>query len=156
MAGGADRWRSSLSGAPVVLVGDAPVSRSKVPAKQKRGRGDTAGVEISVEGLLSRIVQGGGAVPVIDPDEATRAQWRRAVYQAKCLGRFPDGHQLRLHGRSRGDVVVELVAGEHPDPPRLRRERNQRRLCDALTDQLQWWPPSRLIPISIVCRREVG
>jgi hypothetical protein len=67
----------------------------------------------TADGLI-RQLRAQGRVCVEDPSPAVRAAWRRAIHAAKEQGLVPQGHHLRHHGRDRGDLVVELMSGDHP------------------------------------------
>lgn len=84
------------------------------PQSPHRGR------EVTVDDLLSRLAA--GPVRVDSPSEEERAAWRRVVHAARQQRRVPDGLHLRHRGRDRGELVIELVEGEHP-AHRAQRER---------------------------------
>jgi hypothetical protein len=56
-----------------------------------------------------------GLIRVNDPPDDVRAVWRRLIYAAKERRVVPAGLYLRHSGRDRGDLVIELCAGQHPD-----------------------------------------
>jgi hypothetical protein len=111
---------------------DTPALASAVLSKRATPRPARGTAEISPDDLLSRIAQGNGTLRVTDPDTPTRARWRRAVHRAKQAGRVPEGFHVRLQGRDQGDLVIELVAGEHPEADRWNGEPRGLRLRDVL------------------------
>ncbi|MGH9126463.1 MAG: hypothetical protein ACRDZ8_17310 [Acidimicrobiales bacterium] len=100
----------------------APVRASPASSKLAASRPSTATGEISPDDLLSEVAQGNGILRVASPDAPTRERWRRAINRVKQTGRVPEGFHLRLQGRDEGDLVIELVAGEHPDAARWNGE----------------------------------
>ncbi|WP_157110897.1 hypothetical protein [Nocardia anaemiae] len=54
-------------------------------------------------------------VRISEPDEQTRAAYRRAVHAAKQSGLVPKGRVLRYTGRSSGDIIVRLLDADQPD-----------------------------------------
>ncbi|MDZ5447565.1 hypothetical protein U2F26_33495 [Micromonospora sp. 4G57] len=58
--------------------------------------------------LVDQLDQGDGVVRVEEPDEQTRARYRRAIHAAKQHKLVPDGYELRHTGRDRNDIVVML------------------------------------------------
>ncbi|QQQ75482.1 hypothetical protein IOD16_31005 [Saccharothrix sp. 6-C] len=85
--------------------------RSPRPASEKK----RSARQITVETLLQLLEEQDGSVRVEDPDSETRAAWRRAIAAVKRQNLVPAGMHLRHHGRDEGDLVIELVQGEHPD-----------------------------------------
>ncbi|MDG4803735.1 hypothetical protein [Micromonospora sp. WMMD980] len=58
--------------------------------------------------LVDQLKRGDGVLRVEEPDEQTRARYRRAIHAAKQQNLLPDGYELRHTGRDRGDIVVRL------------------------------------------------
>ncbi|MEV1332719.1 hypothetical protein AB0J20_24465 [Micromonospora costi] len=58
--------------------------------------------------LVNQLAHGDGVVRIEEPDEQTRARYRRAIHAAKQHNLVPDGYELRHTGRDRGDIVVRL------------------------------------------------
>ncbi|GAA4402237.1 hypothetical protein GCM10023147_42600 [Tsukamurella soli] len=56
-------------------------------------------------------LQESGRITVADPEESTRAHYRRVLHACRVHHLIPMGHQLRFTGRSSGDIVVMLSAG---------------------------------------------
>lgn len=68
----------------------------------------------AVTNLFDRLDAGGGTLRIAEPDRESRARWRRVIHAAKAGARVPAGYHLRHRGRDRGDLVIELVKGDHP------------------------------------------
>lgn len=73
-------------------------------------------------------------VRVPDPAPTIRAAWRRVIHALKDQGPVPDAYRLQHHGRDRGDLVVQLVAGAHPSD-QYRKERPAIVPLPAATDE---------------------
>jgi hypothetical protein len=73
-----------------------------------------------------------GAITVPDPSPEVRAAWRREIHAVKRQGLVPEGFHLLHHGRDSGDLVVEVVKGDHPG----RKYRDGDRLPVAVPDGL--------------------
>ncbi|XVS66014.1 hypothetical protein ACQPYE_08160 [Actinosynnema sp. CA-299493] len=86
--------------------------RTSKPASQKKR---PSAPQITAETLLKLLAEQDGHVQIGDPDDKTRAAWRRAITAVKRRNLVPAGMHLRHHGRDEGDLVIELVQGEHPD-----------------------------------------
>lgn len=81
------------------------------PRQPKTARSQIGGG--AADELMQQLSESGRIV-VSDPDPATRRWWRQAIHAAKARGLVPAGMHVRHTGRDSGDLVVELVAGEHP------------------------------------------
>lgn len=86
--------------------------RSSRPASEKKW---STVPRIAAETLLKLLEEQGGLVRIDDPDDQARAAWRRAIAALKRQNLVPAGMHLRHHGRDEGDLLIELVQGEHPD-----------------------------------------
>jgi DNA-binding IscR family transcriptional regulator len=82
--------------------------------------------ELSADELLAALAANNNVVTLENPDDTTRALWRRALHRTKREGRVPEGFHLQLRGQSQGDFVMALVEGRHPHtqyqeakPPRI-------------------------------------
>ncbi|MET8553308.1 hypothetical protein [Micromonospora zamorensis] len=84
----------------------APVPRQQPAAASTDGT--TSATMVLAQQLVDQLAHGDGVVRVNEPDEQTRARYRRAIHAAKQHKLVPDGHELRHTGRSRGDIVVRL------------------------------------------------
>ncbi|WP_439655936.1 hypothetical protein ACSHWB_26260 [Lentzea sp. HUAS TT2] len=91
-----------------------PVRSRPADQPQKPVRPQAKAVEISVEELLSRLHKD-SRLHIVKPDRDTRAALRRAIHAAKQSDLVPTGMHLRHHGRDDGDLIIELVEGQHPD-----------------------------------------
>lgn len=56
-----------------------------------------------------------GTITVTDPDEKTRASYRRALHACRSHHLVPAGQELRFTGRDIGDIVIKLVTGSSAD-----------------------------------------
>jgi hypothetical protein len=66
---------------------------------------------------------------IVDPDEETRARYRRIIHAAKQHSLVPEGFHLRHTGRNAGDVVIVLSDDSAPDDTGWNRIRlNSRRV----------------------------
>ncbi|WP_148220733.1 hypothetical protein [Xylanimonas cellulosilytica] len=61
--------------------------------------------------LVQRLQQESGKISVTDPEDSTRAQYRRLLHACRVHRLVPDGHELRFTGRSSGDIVMVLSTG---------------------------------------------
>ncbi len=68
--------------------------------------------------LIDQLNSADGEIYIADPSERVRAQYRRAIYDAKERGLVPEGLQLWHTGRDRGDMVIRLLK-RHTRPPRV-------------------------------------
>jgi hypothetical protein len=100
--------------------------------------------EAEAKKLILLLQQRDGRLRIDDPDEPTRAAWRRAIHAAKQYGLIPEGMHLLHHGRDHGELVIELVEGEHPDAKyrtsRPRLDAPQPRSTHPLIEQLRRHP----------------
>jgi len=106
----------------------ATVACGKTPRRSDR-------VDKSPEGavaLIRRLRQAGGTLHISDPDEATRAQYRRVLHAAVQRGIVPDGFHLLHTGRDAGDLIIRLESDEHRDEADWNRIRLSAR--DLITD----------------------
>src|SRR5438132_1710094 len=56
------------------------------------------------EGLVERLMAGGGHLRIPNPDPDTRAAWRRAIHSANQSPSLPKGKMIRHQGRDSGDI----------------------------------------------------
>lgn len=91
-----------------------PVQSRPADQPQKPVRPRAKAVEVSAEELLSSLHKD-SRLRIVKPDRDTRAAWRRAIHAAKQSDLVPAGMHLRHHGRDDGDLIIELVEGQHPD-----------------------------------------
>ena len=77
---------------------------------------------ISPHDLLAQLAANNGVITILDPDADTRAAWRRAVHRTKQEDRVSEGFHLHYSGRDHGDLVIELMSGEHPDTQSRKRK----------------------------------
>ena len=68
--------------------------------------------------LIDQLNSADGEIHIADPSERVRAQYRRAIYDAKERGLVPEGLQLWHTGRDRGDMVIRLLK-RHTRPLRV-------------------------------------
>ncbi len=94
---------------------DSQARRYQASIRGSSQRAASSSDEMSGQQLLALLREQDGRVHLDDPDEQTRGTWRRAIHALKSEGLVPAGMHLRYRGRDSGDLVIELVAGEHPD-----------------------------------------
>ena len=85
------------------------------PQPARSGSTDAAG--------LIRRLENEGTLRIVEPDDATRAEYRRAIHAAKQRGMVPEGRILRHTGRNGGDLVIKLDDAENPDETEWNRIR---------------------------------
>jgi hypothetical protein len=73
---------------------------------------------VTSDQLIDQLNSADGEIYIADPNERVRAQYRRAIYDAKERGLVPEGLQLWHTGRDRGDMVIRLLK-RHARPPRV-------------------------------------
>jgi hypothetical protein len=83
------------------------------PAVVGVGHALSTAMDEAVTDLFDHLGAGGGILRIAEPDRESRARWRRVIHAAKAGGRVPVGYHLRYRGRDRGDLVIELVKGDH-------------------------------------------
>lgn len=91
-----------------------PVSsavRDGAPEPTKLGLGDGASETLRLAKTLIEQLQESGKITVTDPEESTRAHYRRVLHACRAHHLVPVGHELRFTGRSSGDIVVMLSTG---------------------------------------------
>lgn len=84
----------------------AGVSQKQTAAASTDGPG-SATLALAQQ-LVDQLTQGDGVVRIAEPDEQTRARYRRAIHAAKQHKLVPEGYELRHTGRDSGDIVVRL------------------------------------------------
>ncbi|GAB3852737.1 hypothetical protein ACFPIJ_48260 [Dactylosporangium cerinum] len=91
-----------------LLVPDpvAPAMREQILTLLVTVAGDGDGGVPSAEVMIECLRHGPLRIP--DPPTPVRAAWRRTISAALRLQLVPEGHQLRHHGRDRGDLIIEL------------------------------------------------
>jgi hypothetical protein len=109
----------------------APPAR---PAPEGRPAGPraTRAPALTAEDLIARVQDAGGTLQVPDPDDRTRAQYRRALHAAKQRGLVPEGFHVLHTGRDQGDLVIRLESDAEPDDTDWNRIRLGAR--DLITD----------------------
>jgi hypothetical protein len=83
-------------------------------------------------GLIEEVQQAGGTLYVADPDDETRARYRRALHAARQHRAVPEGYHLLHTGRDEGDLVIRLESDAHRDETDWNRIRLSAR--DLITD----------------------
>lgn len=116
---------------------DRPASRDATTSPPKRSSTRDTAAELIAE-LGSRE---DATIRIDEPDDATRARYRRAISAVKRRGLVPEGKQLLHTGRDSGPLIIRL--GE--DGPETRTDWNRIRLRvrdevigDGLTELLGW------------------
>src|SRR4051812_39472853 len=70
---------------------------------------------MSPHDLVAALRSTDGTMRIANPSPDARAAWRRLIHAAKHDQLVPSGFHVHHTGRDRGDLVIELVAGEHPN-----------------------------------------
>ncbi|MFT4288344.1 MAG: hypothetical protein QM595_11925, partial [Nocardioides sp.] len=73
--------------------------------------GDGAAETLTQAKDLIQRLQESGKVTVADPEDSTRAHYRRLLHACRVHHLVPAGHELRFTGRSAGDIVIVLSTG---------------------------------------------
>ncbi|GAA0971999.1 hypothetical protein GCM10009555_024390 [Acrocarpospora macrocephala] len=84
------------------------------------------------EKLIERLQHNGGTLEIENPDQETRASYRRAIHAAKQHNLVPAGFHLRHTGRNGGDLIMRLFDDAHPEETDWNRVRLGAR--DKVTD----------------------
>lgn len=127
-------WRATITEAGVFYLKhghhpDAPVDHQPVepstrhstpargpypaePSPTVPPRGDGAG---EARELIAHLQREGGTRRIENPDDETRARYRRTIDAAKRHKLIPDGFHLRHTGRDRGDLIIRLSDDSQPD-----------------------------------------
>lgn len=82
--------------------------------------------------MIKRLQDNGGVIEIDNPDQETRAAYRRAIHAAKRYSLVPAGFHLRHTGRSSGTLIIRLFDDAHPDETDWNRVRLGAR--DKITD----------------------
>ncbi|MFG1953918.1 hypothetical protein [Micromonospora sp. NPDC048830] len=94
---------------PAHVARPSPTQSTAGGAGRQPAAGSTATATVTLaQQLIDQLAQGDGVVRIEEPDEQTRARYRRAIHAAKQHKLVPDGCELRHTGRDRGDIVVRL------------------------------------------------
>lgn len=72
---------------------------------------------------LIRQLKDAGTLRIENPDETSRAAYRRAIHAVKQRGLVPEGFLLRHTGRNGGDLIIQLVDAAKPDETEWNRIR---------------------------------
>ncbi|QQQ74907.1 hypothetical protein IOD16_27820 [Saccharothrix sp. 6-C] len=64
-----------------------------------------------------------GTLRIENPDETSRAAYRRAIHALKQRGLVPEGFLLRHTGRNGGDLIIQLVDAANPEETEWNRIR---------------------------------
>jgi hypothetical protein len=97
------------------LPTSTPTSPNSQAPRQSQTQRQRRPLLVTARQLMDRLEDNTGTVIVADPDATTRAAWRRAIHAAKKGGVVPSGYHLRHRGRDTGDLLIELIEGDHPD-----------------------------------------
>lgn len=124
--GHAAAWTAAVTeaGAHYLEHGSYPVGSAR---PQRTNRGSHAGATVNslpldlgdgaaetlaqAKALIQRLQQESGKISVTDPEDSTRAQYRRLLHACRVHRLVPGGHELRFTGRSSGDIVIVLSTG---------------------------------------------
>jgi hypothetical protein len=125
-----DRYPDHLQRIPLRPPSGREPARGKAGTAGRRAQAVTA-AELAA-GLIQEIQQAGGTLHVADPDDGTRARYRRALHAARQHGAVPEGCHLLHTGRDEGDLVIRLESDAHRDETDWNRIRLSAR--DLITD----------------------
>lgn len=129
ITGHARTWSASTTEAGNYYLehGTYPPNSSSVQASAARAPdsrahdSDPAALKIA-RAMIERL-QDEGTIAVADPDEKTRASYRRALHACRSHHLLPVGQELRFTGRDTGDIVITLVTGSPADETNWNRIR---------------------------------
>ncbi|MGO2746219.1 hypothetical protein [Microbacterium sp.] len=97
---------------PVSIVSNGHGPR---PARAKLELGDGATETLKQAKALIKQLQESGRITIADPEESTRAHYRRVLHACRVHHLVPKAHELRFTGRSSGDIVIMLSTGSPAD-----------------------------------------
>lgn len=89
--------------------------RSRRVAPADLDLGDGASETLTQAKALIKQLQESGRITVADPEESTRAHYRRVLHACRVHHLVPADHELRFTGRSSGDIVIMLSTGSPAD-----------------------------------------
>jgi hypothetical protein len=92
---------------PAQPSSDGEPSAGRQPA-QAAWHGVQPSVVSLAQELAGQLTGGDGTVRIEEPDDQTRALYRRAIHAVKQHRLLPEGSVLRHTGRDRGDIVIKL------------------------------------------------
>lgn len=120
-------------GASAVVAAVSP--GQTVPARKPTTRA-RAKAKSPERDLISRLMAADDkTVTITSPDEAERAEYRRAIHAVKQHNLVPEGYLLRHTGRNGGDLVIRLLDAQKPDETDWNRVRlNLRKPVPAVAD----------------------
>lgn len=93
----------------------APIGRVDHPAPADLHLGDGASETLNQAKALIKQLQVSGRITVADPEESTRAHYRRVLHACRVHHLAPKDHELRFTGRGSGDIVIMLSTGSPAD-----------------------------------------
>lgn len=124
--GHAATWSATITdaGSHYLEHGDYPAGHAR-PRRSTNGKGSARKVAAppldlsdaaadtlaQAKQLIQRLQQESGKVSIADPEDSTRAKYRRLLHACRVHRLVPDGHELRFTGRSSGDIVIVLSTG---------------------------------------------
>jgi hypothetical protein len=106
---GTKRRATRSSESPVTKPSISTRTQAAQPGPVKKRPIDAA------QELIKRLQDDAQGIRIEDPDEPTRAEWRRVIHAAKQHGLVPVGFHLRHTGRTIGDIVILLSDDAEPD-----------------------------------------
>lgn len=96
----------------------APIAsrdRTRRAAPAALDLGDGASETRKQATALIKQLQESGRITLADPEESTRAHYRRVLHACRVHHLIPADHELRFTGRSSGDIVIMLSTGSPAD-----------------------------------------
>jgi hypothetical protein len=89
------------------------------------------------EELIRRLQRESGKISIADPEESTRARYRRLLHACRVHHLVPAGHELRFTGRNAGDIVIMLGTGSPAETSNWDRIRTTARMITTNRDALR-------------------
>lgn len=116
ISGHGKTWTASITAAGTYYLehGTYPPDRatkstSRSRTAQPAGRKKESPALKQARALIQQL-QDEGTITITDPDEATRAQYRRVLNACRVHHLAPEGQELRFTGRDSGDIIIILAA----------------------------------------------
>src|SRR6185369_17096659 len=100
---------------PVAESGAATPTPAQTPAPPSPAARRLPAGEDRPRQLIKRLQDEGGTITIDEPDDDTRAHYRRLIDAAKRHKLVPEGFHLLHAGRDHGDLVIRLSDDSAPD-----------------------------------------
>lgn len=110
--------------ARITDAGDFYLRHGRHPDPQVENTTVTSGTsDLPDATRLVQLLTDAGTLRIENPDETSRAAYRRAIHAATQRGLVPEGFLLRHTGRNGGDLIIQLVDAANPDETEWNRIR---------------------------------